>query len=79
MELQALNESLSLIEHQNLLPIEIHVDSIEVISGLANGNLLYNSIIDECRSKLRRLGSPQVVHCYGEQNGVADAMAKLGS
>lgn len=29
-----------------------------------------------CRSRLRKLGSPEVSHCFREQNGVAGIMAK---
>lgn len=43
---------------------------------LNHGNLHYNAIIDECRSSLRRLGCPAVIHCFREQNGIADALAK---
>lgn len=38
----------------------------------------YNAIIDECRSSLRRLGSPAMVHCFREQNGVANALVNKG-
>ncbi|KAM3308346.1 hypothetical protein P3S67_010090 [Capsicum chacoense] len=79
MELLALREGIKLAEESNLTPIEINVDSLELITMLSKGNPMYNDIIDDCRLRLRRLGNPRVVHCYREQNGVADALAKLGS
>lgn len=43
------------------------------------GNLLYDDLLDECKSRIRRLGAPQVTHFFREANGVDDAMAKLGA
>lgn len=43
---------------------------------LLNGNLHYNASVDDCKSRLRRLGAPVLQHCFREQNQVADAMAK---
>lgn len=76
MELLALNEGLKLVQSNNFTPIEINVDSTEVINMLTNGNLCYNSVIDEYRLRLRRLLAPAVQHCYREQNQVTDALAK---
>ncbi|KAM3342068.1 tropinone reductase like [Capsicum galapagoense] len=58
---------------------QVYDEALEFISLISpnRGNLSRTDL--NIRSKLRRLGSPQVIHCYGEQNGVADAMAKLGS
>lgn len=79
IKLSALMESLQLVEQRNLLPIKINVDSTKVISMLKMENLHYDVLINEWRSKLRRLGIPSITHCYREQNGVADLMAKKGS
>ncbi|KAF3667223.1 hypothetical protein FXO37_10116 [Capsicum annuum] len=78
MELLALREGLKLVEERNLLPVVINIDSTKVISMLYSGNLLYNSIIDNCRLRLERIGNSLVVHYFKEQNGVADALAKKG-
>lgn len=66
------------METYHLMLVEINIDSIDVISMLSYGNFWYNSIIDECKSSLRRVGSLAVVHCFREQNSVADALAKKG-
>lgn len=79
MELTALVEGLRIAAEQNLLPLEINIDSKEVISMLKVGNLLYDDLLDDCKSRIRRLGRPQVTHCFKEANGVADVMAKLGA
>lgn len=52
MELIALIEGLKIVELNNLLPIEINIDSMEILSMLANGNLLYDALILDCRSRL---------------------------
>ncbi|KAF3626158.1 hypothetical protein FXO38_29423 [Capsicum annuum] len=79
MKLLALREGLQLAEKSNFTPIEINVNFLEVILMPTKGNSVYNDIVDDCRSRIRRLGNPHVVHCYREQNGVADALAKLGA
>lgn len=75
MELPALLEGLKLAENQNLRPEEINVDSREIILMLKNGNLHYDFIIDACRYVLRMIGRPPIVHCFREQNSVADTLA----
>lgn len=58
--------------------MEINIDSQEVITVFHTGNLHYNAIIDDCRSRLRRTKNPVVVHCFMEQNRVVGALAKKG-
>lgn len=77
MELLALSESLQMVEGHHLLPIEINIDSLEVLSMLSSGNFFYNATIDDYRSKLRKLENFMIFHCHREQNGVVDALAKL--
>lgn len=79
MELLALNEGLKICEDQNYTPIEINTDSKEVIKILNEGNQLYNGIIDDCKSRLRRLGCPTLTHIYRLQNMKPDALAKHGA
>lgn len=76
MEILAVNEGLKIVEQKNLIPIEININSIEVLTMLATRNLNYDALIDEYRSRLRRLGNPEVSHSFRERNGVADVMAK---
>lgn len=78
MELSVLNDRLKLVEEKNLLLIKINSDSSKVITILNDGNLHYNVLIDDCRSRLRKLGYPGVTHCYWDQNGVVNTMTKKG-
>lgn len=79
MELIALKEGLHLAVLHNLKPLEVCVDSLEVINMLWNSNLLYDSILNACRSLLGSLESPPIHHTFREQNRVADKLAKQGS
>ncbi|KAM3263942.1 hypothetical protein P3L10_000936 [Capsicum annuum] len=79
MEILALRKGLQMVEDHNLIPVDINIDSMEMISLLSSGNPLYNAIIDNCRLKLNRLRNLGVFHCYKEQNGVADALTKWGA
>lgn len=69
MELMALMEGLKIAEENQFLPLEFNVDSKEIISMLKEGNLLYNALLDDCRSRIRRLERPQVMHCTGSKMG----------
>lgn len=60
IELLALNGGLKLVELNNFRSVEINIVSVEVILMIKNGNLHYNVVIDDCRSKRHRLGSPTV-------------------
>ncbi|KAF3638102.1 hypothetical protein FXO38_23420 [Capsicum annuum] len=83
MELLALKEGLKLALVQNLKRLEVCTDlctdSQEIIDMLHHGDLLYDSVVYECRSLLRSLGNPPVYHTYREQNRVSDLMAKQDS
>ncbi|KAF3666105.1 putative serine carboxypeptidase-like 19-like [Capsicum annuum] len=75
-EVRGGNQTRELAIQQNLIPIKINVDSGEVIHVLSKGNPLYDSLIDDCRLLIRRLGRPTVQHCFKEQSKVDDALAK---
>ncbi|XP_016557000.2 ribonuclease H-like [Capsicum annuum] len=79
MKLFALIEGIKMVEVNNILPFEINVDSLKIISMLSNSNLHYDALILDCRLRLKRLENPKVGHCYRDQNGVADALAKEGA
>lgn len=57
MELMELIEGLKMVEQKNFLPIEINIGSLEIIIMLTNGNLHYDALILDCRSRLRTLGN----------------------
>lgn len=75
----ALKEGLKLELKQNLKPLEVCIDSMEIIRMLHQCNLLYDSVVNECKCLLGSLGNPPVYHTYREQNRVADMLAKQGS
>lgn len=79
MDLMSLKEGLQMVKDLNLILVDIKIDSLEVISMLNNGNPLYNAIVDECRSKLSRLGNPGVFHYNREKNEVVDALRNWGA
>ncbi|XP_047257915.1 uncharacterized protein LOC124890089 [Capsicum annuum] len=74
MEMCALKKGLELVIEHNLRPLEINMKII-----LQKGNLLYDPLINHCRSTLRSLGGPTVQHSFREQNRVADMMAEMGA
>lgn len=78
IELLALLRGLTLVYGQNWFSIEINTDSQLIIVMLQHGHLLYNSILDACRSLMQRMSHPPVRHSYRGQNRVVDALAKEG-
>ncbi|KAF3652138.1 hypothetical protein FXO37_17654 [Capsicum annuum] len=54
MELISLLEGPRLEENHHLVPLEINIDSKEIIYMLKSGNLLYDDLLDEYRLRLRR-------------------------
>lgn len=43
---------------------------------LNNNNLHYDLILHACRPMLIKVGRQAVVHCFRDQNSIADALAK---
>lgn len=72
----AFREGLKLMMEHNLRPLEINIDSKEIINMIHKGNMLYNPIINECRLLIRNLRGPAVHHNFREQNRVAHILAK---
>ncbi|OIT01474.1 putative ribonuclease h protein, partial [Nicotiana attenuata] len=77
-ETHALIQGLQLVLDRNLLPLEVEVDSKDIIRLLNSDKEIPNNLISDCRYLLDRLGKPIVLHAYREQNGVADKLAKEG-
>ncbi|OIT27443.1 putative ribonuclease h protein, partial [Nicotiana attenuata] len=75
-EFRALLRGLQLAEQNKFLPLQIDTDSSEIIGMLAEGNLIFDPLICECRLLIQRMGSVVVRHSFREQNRVADALAK---
>lgn len=78
MEFLTLIQGLEPAQTQSLRPLEVCIDSKEVINMLYNGNMLYDSILDECRLLIRSLGGPAVQHNFREQIRIADALGEKG-
>lgn len=66
MEILALKEGLKLAKEKNLYPIEINIDSLEVIHLFHKANIQFNNLLYDCRLILRELEGPTVLHCYRE-------------
>lgn len=66
MKILSLNEGLKIMEDRQLFLVQVNVDSKEIISMSIKGNLYYNTIIDDCRSQLRRIEISVVSRCCRE-------------
>uniref|UniRef100_A0A1U7XD92 Uncharacterized protein LOC104236586 n=1 Tax=Nicotiana sylvestris TaxID=4096 RepID=A0A1U7XD92_NICSY len=75
-ELRALIQGLQLALKHNLVPLEVEVNSKDIIRLLTSNNVATNNLISDCRYLLDRLGKPIVLYAYREQNSVADKLAK---
>lgn len=78
-ELQALQIGFEIAYENNLFPLEINIDSTEVINMLTHGNPLYANILFECRYLIQKLGNVTVSYVFREQNTIADNMSKKGT
>lgn len=81
-ELLALLQGLKLALERKLVPLEINIDSKEIISFINKNHPPYENILCDCRELLRRLGNPPpppTLHSFRESNQVADALAKEGA
>lgn len=70
-ELYALLKGLDLVVQNSYHPIEIEVDSLELLNSLDTCNPIFNPELSLCRSLLRRLGNLVLRHSFLEANGVA--------
>lgn len=65
------------IEH-TLTPVNINVDSAEIINMLTNDNLLYVNLILKCRLLMQKLEVVPPSHLFRKQNRMADMLSKEG-
>ncbi|OIT01587.1 hypothetical protein A4A49_56826, partial [Nicotiana attenuata] len=77
-ELRALLQGLQLAYSHNLVPLEVEVDSQDIIMLLHSNDVSFDNLTTDCRYFLDRLGKPVALHAYREQNKVADKLAKAG-
>nr|XP_009801854.1 PREDICTED: uncharacterized protein LOC104247509 [Nicotiana sylvestris] len=77
-EIHCMVQGLQLAYSHNLVPLEVEVDSQDIIMLLHSNNVSFDNLTTDCRYFLNRLGKPVVLHAYREQNRVADKLAKAG-
>ncbi|KAH0724806.1 hypothetical protein KY284_000671 [Solanum tuberosum] len=77
--LQALHTGLTLALEKQTLPIEVEIDSTEVIELFQYAHPNFQSTIESCMSLLKKLGNPVVHHNFRQGNRLADFLAKEGS
>lgn len=65
-EIRALIQGLQLARQLNLIPPQVEIDAREIITMLANDNLLYTNMLIDCRYLLLQLHNPRVQHAYRE-------------
>ncbi|XP_070021818.1 uncharacterized protein [Nicotiana sylvestris] len=78
-EFYALWQGLKIAIDHNFTPLQICIDSKQVVRMLNERNLHYNSINFEYRSLIEQLGNPALGHNFRELNQVADLLAKEGA
>ncbi|OIT07684.1 hypothetical protein A4A49_62849, partial [Nicotiana attenuata] len=79
MEILALQQGLQLAIMHTLRPIEIEIDSTEILQLIEHCTPIYQTLIDSCRCLLKKLGNPVGRHSFREANSVAHFLAKEGS
>lgn len=78
MELRALLQGLQLAHQYQLTPLEVNMDSTEVIMMLLNENFYYSSSLMECMYLLQQLSNPHITRIFREQIYAAHYLAKHG-
>ncbi|KAH0639641.1 hypothetical protein KY285_036227 [Solanum tuberosum] len=78
VELNALRQGLAMASSNNLVPLEINLDSQEVVTMFHEETALYKKLIYECGSLMEKLNAAPPIHVYREQNRVANLISKEG-
>ncbi|KAH0714996.1 hypothetical protein KY284_007901 [Solanum tuberosum] len=78
-EVEALLEGLKIVADCSIVPIEIELDSSEVIEALEDTQPIYATKMNSCRLLMKRLGNPLVRHSFRQANKVADFLSRLGT
>ena len=72
---------LDLAKAGGITNLNIECDALEAVKLLSNNlvsNMLFNSILNECRNSLQTFHEVKIQHCYREANKAADHLAKVG-
>ncbi|KAH0705586.1 hypothetical protein KY289_010662 [Solanum tuberosum] len=78
-EIEAFLTGLHITFTHNLFPLEVGIDSLEILQFLEDSPPTYSSIIMSCRSMLKKLGNPTVRYNFRQANMVADVLSKIGA
>lgn len=78
MEILAILHGVKIDLKENLLPLIIETDCLELTYLFQSKNYLYKNLLYDCRYLLGKANDPPVKHIFREANGVADLLAKNG-
>lgn len=65
-------------KHIQLVPLEINIDALEVLTRLKKDNIIDTNILVDYRYLLDQLRSATIAHIYRKGNEVADGLANTG-
>lgn len=63
-ELLALVHGLQLAKRNHLIPLEINMDYIDVVTLIKSEKSKYSNILSNCKDLLHQLGNPLIKHVY---------------
>lgn len=79
LEIEALLQGLRLVVNLNLNVIEIENDSTEILQVLQQAHPIYSTLVNDCRSLMKKLGNPLIHHNFRQANKVAYFLSKMGA
>ena len=80
-EFCALRDGLTMAAQLGLTNLEVEMDAkivIDLVLSNANSNYAYSSLLNDCRSLLRKFQQVKMQHVYREVNKVAYGLARMG-
>lgn len=77
-EIRAFIQGLLCLWESRIHPLDINIDSSEVINLFEHENNPYSNLILECMSIISKQGAIMPTHIFREQNKVADLLNKEG-
>ena len=80
-EFWALRDGLTTAAQLGLTNLEVEMDAkivIDLVLSNANSNCAYSSLLNDCRSLLRKFQQVKMQHVYREVNKVAYGLARMG-
>lgn len=77
-EILALRKGLAIADLNNIRPLEINVDALEVIHLLNSNGSYYHNLFHQCRLLMETLQDDPPTRIFREQNKAADALTRIG-